>query len=149
MPTNHISLFESVDPIQILSPRVPVNNTTVTSAEVDMQGYEAVDFYLSLGTIDHTVDMTIESSTTSGGTLVALTDVDGVTAALTQISATGDNAQYCVSIYRPTNRYLKAVVTVGAGTTGAYLSATAIRYRKAGNTPVTSTLAELIKSRIN
>lgn len=145
----HQSLFESADVIQALTPRTPVNNTTVTSAEVDMQGYEAVDFLLNLGTIDTTVDMTIYSSTTSGGTLVALTDVDGTTASLTQIPGTGDNTGYVLSIYRPTNRYLKAVVTVGSGTTGAYLSLEAIRYRAAGLVPVTSTLGELKKYRCN
>jgi len=147
--TYHISLFEGADVIQALTPRTPVNNTAVTSAEVDMQKYESVDFLLNLGTIDAVVDMAIYSSTTSGGTLVALSDVDSVAAALTQIAATGDNKGYVVSVYRPTNRYLKAVVTVGNGTTGAYLSLQAIRYRAAGLTPVTSTLGELIKSRCN
>lgn len=149
MTQAHQSPFESMDPATILTPRAPVNNTAVTSSEVDMQGYEGCLFLLSLGTIDAAVDMVIESSTTTGGTLSALLDVDDATADLTQITATGDNKQYCVDVYRPTNRFLKAVVTVGSGTTGAYLELTAIRYRAAGLMPVTTSLAELIKAKCN
>lgn len=146
---DHISLLEQVDPIQAFKPQGPLNNTTVTSAVVDMQGYEAVDFLLNVGTIDTTVDMTIESSTTSGGTLSPLTDVDGVTAALTQITAGQDNSEFGISIYRPTNRYLQAVVAIGNGSTASMICVTALRYRHAGNVPVTSTLTQLIKTRCN
>ncbi len=149
MTQAHQSPFESMDPATIIHAGTPVNNAASTSSEVDMQGYEGCLFLLSLGTIDTTVDMQIDSSSTSGGTLAALTDTDSATADLTQITATGDNKQYCVDVYRPTNRYLKAIVTVGSGTTGAYLQVTAIRYRAAGLHPVTTSLAELIKSRCN
>jgi hypothetical protein len=117
------------------------NNTQVNGNGVDMQGWDGVLFILNLGTIDAAVDMALFSDTTSA--FSSATAVTG--AAITQVPATGDGQIVAIDLYRPTERHVRARITVASGTTGAALSVTSMRYRATGRLPITQTLDELVK----
>lgn|SRR5574338_723965 len=118
-----------------------LNNGQVSGVGVDMQGWDGVLFVLNLGTIDAAVDMAAYRDDNSSFTSATL--ITG--AAVTQVPATGDGQIVGVDVYRPSERYVRARITVGNGTTGAQLSVTSIRYRATGRLPITQTLDELVK----
>lgn len=119
-----------------------LNNGNVTGTAVDTQGYDGCLFVLNLGTIDATVDMAISRCATAGfSTVTAITG-----ASIAQVSATGDGFIVAVDVWRPSQRYLRASITIGNGTTGAQLACAAHLYRKAGMMPMaTQTLNQLVK----
>jgi hypothetical protein len=117
------------------------NNTQVNGAGVDMQGWDGVLFVLALGTIDAAVDMGLFSDTTS-----AFSSATAITGAeIVQVPGTGDNQIVAIDLYRPSERHVRARVTVASGTTGAALSVTSMRYRATGRLPITQTLDQLVK----
>src|SRR5574338_18428 len=124
MPSYHQSPAEVLAVTNHVTARL-LNNGNVTGTAVDMQGYDGCMFVLALGTIDATVDMQISRCATAGfSTVTAITG-----AAMTQLSATGDGSIVCVDVYRPTQRFVRASITIGSGTTGAQLQCSAIKYR--------------------
>lgn len=140
MPNYHMSPAEGMAIEQEITARL-ANNTQVNGTGVDMQGWDGVLFILNLGTIDAAVDMAAFRDDASN--FPSATAITG--AAITQISATGDGFVVGVDVYRPSERYVRARVTVASGTTGAQLSVTSIRYRATGRLPITQTLDELVK----
>lgn len=140
----HQSLADSVKITQnVVSQRL--NNSSANGADLDMAGWDGVLFVLNLGATDATVDMVAQSSASGGGAGYA--NITG--AAISQISATGDNRIVAIDVWRPTNRFVRSRVTVGAGTTGADFGVLAIQYKATGRMPVTQALAELVKVREN
>jgi hypothetical protein len=136
-PTDIMSLSQEI-------PSIPSAASTATNgAGVDMQGWDGVLFVLNLGATDGTVDMKAQGDDNSS--FSSATDITG--AAITQISATGDNRLSAISVWRPTERFVRAVVTTGAGAVADELGVLAIRFRRTGRTPITqhATLAEVIK----
>jgi len=118
----------------------PDDRTTggVTSGEIDMQGWNGAMFLMPVGALGGVLDLAIYSSTTAGGALVAITG-----AAITQMTGGQDNHVVAIDIYRPTNRFLKAVMTVAtSGDSGVV----ALQYDPAGNTPITqpATVSEVV-----
>jgi len=140
MPNFHQSPADGHAITQDVTPRT-INNTQVSGAGVDMQGWDGCLFVLNLGTIDATVDMSIQRDDASNfGSATAITG-----SSITQVPATGDGQAVAVDVWRPSERYVRSRVTVGSGTTGAALGVTAIRYRATGRLPITQTLNELVK----
>lgn len=99
------------------------NNTTLTSGYADYTKFARVLFILDVGATDTTVDFKLRAAKDTSGTGLA----DVTNAAITQISATGDNHQVLIeltgealhSIMGQGFNYVKGSVTIGSGTTGA------------------------------
>lgn len=140
MPNYHMSPAESNAIEQEVTARL-LNNGNVNGAGQDMQGWDGCLFLLNLGTIDAAVDMAVVRDDNSS--FSSATAITG--ASIVQVPATGDGQIVAIDVYRPSERYVRASVTVGSGTTGAQLSVTAIRYRGTGRLPMTQTLDQLVK----
>lgn len=108
--------------IQAINPAL-VNNTTATTGWVDVRNATGVFAFVAIGATDTTVDAKLQKATSSGG--AGATDISG--AAITQLGATDDNKQ--ASIGCETSEFssgaythVRLLVTVGNGSTGAYVS---------------------------
>lgn len=138
MPGYHQSPLDIMLATQVVNPQTG-NNTTVNGTAVDMAGWDGVYFVVMVGATDTTVDAKLQDS--ADGTTFA--DISG--ASLSQWSATDDNKAKAIDIWRPSRRYVRPVVTIGAGTSGAVVAVLAVRYRGTGRRPPTQDLAELKK----
>lgn len=115
----------------------------VNGIGVDMQesgGWDGVLFEMSVGVIGNggTLDMRVVGSANanfSGAVNIADADNSSNNASITQIANTVANVIVAIDVYRPTNRYVRAVVT--AATNNANVAVTARRYRNQGRTPMT------------
>lgn len=130
---------------QEIAPIASAASTATNGNGVDMQGWAGVLFVLNLGATDGTVDMKAQRDDNSS--FSSATDITG--AAITQVAGTGDNKLYMLDVYRPSERYVRAVVTTGAGATADQLGVTATRYRGTGRFPIAqhSSVGELITVR--
>jgi len=140
MPNYHMSPADGMAIETEVTARL-LNNGQVNGVGVDMQGWDGCLFVLNLGTIDAAIDMAAFRD--DNASFTSATAITG--AAITQIAATGDGSIVGIDVYRPSERYVRARVTVASGTTGAQLSVTSIRYRATGRLPITQTLDELVK----
>jgi hypothetical protein len=143
----HQSPAETLALQQELPSQALAASTAFNGDGSDMQGWDGILFILNLGVTDGTVDMKVQGDDNSS--FSSATDITG--AASTQIAATGDNKLYCIDVYRPTERYIRAVVTTGAGAVADEAGVISIRYRGTGRRPVTqhADVAELIKVKVN
>lgn len=120
-------------------PAAKVDNATVNTRVIDLAGYDHCEVYVLLGDTDigitqlllqesdeKTSDFALASPQTIPGTVVG-TDpqADGGASALP--TATDDNKVWKFEIKAAgRKRYIKPVVTVGDGTTGAYVTVLAV-----------------------
>jgi len=104
----------------------------VNGAGVDMAGWDGVAFQAALGAFTGagTFDMRVVESENSN--FSGAVNVSG--AAIVQQANTGPNVIVTIDVYRPTNRYVRAVGTVAVN--NVVYGVTAIRYRAQGRTPV-------------
>lgn len=144
---NHQSPAESMSFSLDVPPQSIAASSAVNGNGVDMQGYEGVLFVLAVGALDGTQDMKVQGDDNSG--FSSPTDITG--AAITQVSATGDNKLYLLDVYRPTERFVRSVVTNGAGAVADFQGVIAMRYRVAGIIPITqhADVGELVKVKVN
>lgn len=123
---------------QVLPPAAAVNNASASPNSVDCAGWDYCEFHVSLGATD--IALTAlklqeadDNSTFSDvvGTRFG-TDTDMSGNASTLPTATSDDSMYIISVdSRKRKRYLKPVITVGNGTTGAFLAVEAVLSRGA------------------
>jgi hypothetical protein len=140
MGQSHASFLELAAIEQILDP-ASRNNNTFLSAVIDMAGYEHVDIQVVMGATDCLTDVKLTESVNADGS--APTDVSG--AALTQISATGDNKSYILSVAgtKLSKRYL-VVSSVVSNATGAIFGIVSYKYPHSGEgTPVTQAAGDV------
>jgi hypothetical protein len=120
-PSDGVAVAAAIDP-QL------VDNAAVTSDWVSLKNFAQIMFVVNLGATDITVDAKIQSADDSSGT--NNTDITGL--AVTQLTDTDDNKQVilCVdeSEVNSGDTHVAVVVTVGNGTTGAYVSAVGIGF---------------------
>lgn len=122
-----------------ITPAVVTDNTVQTSAAIDRQGYDIVEFLVNLGTLsdaDTTVAVKLTECDTSGGsyTDVASTDLLGTT---TEASFQFDDDGEVRKLgYVGIKRYVKVVATPSNNTGNIPIAATAI-LAKAGLLPIT------------
>ena len=130
-----------------LSPQSIAASTAANGNGVDMQGWDGCLFVLLLGVIDGVQDMKAQGDDNSG--FSSATDITG--AAITQVAATGDDKIYLLDVWRPTERYIRPVVTNGAGAVADFQAVLTIRYRATGRLPMSqhSTVGELKKVAVN
>ena len=106
----------------------PLNNTTIASDWVDLSRFRSALFVLMAGATDTTVDMRLAESKDTVGT--GIQDLPG--RAIIAIASTEDNRQAAIGVSQEHltrnsgYRYVRAVVTVGAGAAGATLAVVAI-----------------------
>lgn len=126
---------------QLVDPQSIAASSSVNGASVDMQGWGGCLFVLSLGAIDGTQDLQVQDSSDNS----SFANISGF--AITQVAATGDNKLYVIDVQNPAKRYLRPVVTNGAGATADFQAVIGIRYGRNGLTPVTqhATVGEVVK----
>jgi hypothetical protein len=120
-PSDAVAVVAAIDP-QL------VDNAAKTSDWVALKDHGSVMFVLNVGATDITVDAKIQSADDGSGTNAA--DITGL--ALTQITATDDNKQFVITVDQSEvnsgDTHVALVVTVGDGTTGAYISAVGLGF---------------------
>lgn len=129
---------------ELVTMEVPASSpgAGVNGIGVDMQelgGWDGVIFEAVVGVIGNggTFDMRAVQSANanfSGAVNIADADNSSNTAAAVQVANTVANVVVSIDVFRPVNRYLRAVVT--AATNNANVAVTARRYRNQGRTPV-------------
>lgn len=100
--------------------------TAVNSDSVDMQGYEGVAFFASLGTANSGNFMKIQQSSDDGSS-DSFADLTG-----TKVSSDGTSTDLLAEVYQPRERYVRAVVDrSGANSTVEAIWAVRFNPRKA------------------
>jgi hypothetical protein len=114
--------------IDVIKPQL-VNNASVYSAWLPMHDAVRLLAIINVGVTDITLDAKIQQATDSSGT--GAKDVTG--AAITQYTATDDNKYSTIDLeaaaldINNNFTYVRLGITVGNGSTGAYVSASVIR----------------------
>jgi hypothetical protein len=120
-PSDGVAVAAAIDP-QL------ADNTALTSDWVSLKDFAQVMFVVNVGATDIEVDAKIQSADDSSGTNAA--DISGL--AVTQLTGTDDNKQVILSVNQAEvntgDTHVAVVVTVGNGTTGAYVSAVGIGF---------------------
>lgn len=119
------TLSERLALVATIDPQL-VDNNSVNSDWASMQHVRRILFTLLLGATDTTVNAKLQRASDSGGSDAE--DIPGK--ALTQLGSTSDNKQAQLEISADALggafRYVRLVVTVGDGTSGAYVAATGV-----------------------
>lgn len=122
----------------VFSPRAVVNNASYTCNIIDTFGFDYAQFVFQLGATDIALTaFKLQESDDSGmsgaadvaGTIFG-TDKNDTGNTSTLPSATDDDKVFEMAVnLRPRKRYLRPVVTVGSGSTGAYMNGLVILSR--------------------
>lgn len=104
--------------LTVVSTGAAAGETTVTSAPVDMAGFDSVMFIVSLGTqvAGAVITATAEQSTTSGGSYSPIVDaISGANASetVTDVGGNSDNGVIVIDVFRPSAEFVECVVTRG------------------------------------
>lgn len=120
----------------VTSPQAIINNASATTASVDTLGFDYVKFTLILGATDialtalkvQEADADSGYADVTGLVYGTSTNTAGTTSTLP--SATDDNKGFSFLVdMRGRKRWLDLVLTVGSGSTGAYVTVIAELYR--------------------
>jgi len=133
--SNNLAIVAAIDP-QI------VDNNTVSTDLVDMSLYSRVIFIVEVGFCDTTVNAKIREAKDDAG----VTEQDLTGLAITQLADDDDNKQVILEVSAANlsagYRYVSCDVTVGNGTSGAYISAVGLagdsRYNPASDNDLAS-----------
>lgn len=118
----------------VTAPGAQVNNASATCTAVDTIGWDYARFRLFLGATDIALTAwKVQQCDTSGGSYADIAtsdDATGTTGDGRLPTATDDNNFFDILIdLRGKMRFMKPVITVGNGTTGAYLACECELYR--------------------
>ena len=139
-------IFGQHEKMQIVTaPATLVNDAAVTTTAIDTKGYDYAQIYVILGANDATFStLAVQESDASGSGYANITGAvfgtstnsAGDTSAVPD--GDDDNTIFCVDIdLRGRKRYLDVSATVGAGSSGAYVTILAVLSR-AEETPNTA-----------
>lgn len=108
-------------------------------AGVDMQGWDGVMFVINIGAITGAgvADAYVVRDDNSG--FNSQTNING--AVLTQV--VNANTLQIIDVFRPSERYVRLILTPGANT--VLYSATAIRYRRSGLLPPSQSAEQVVR----
>lgn len=133
-----------VDSVLVLPAHIKIQAlvaTAVNGTAIDMQGWDGCDFIIPYGVFG------------TSGTLTGLVQRDDnsgfnsptniANSSITQVNATNANAGVCVSIFNPSERYLRMQLT--GQTNGVTAGVVAIQYRRTGILPATASLVETVR----
>lgn len=137
----HDSLADRTDPANNIPPQSMTGGAAVNGAAVDMSGWDGAMFILHIGAI------------TGAGTLAARVERDDnsgfnsatniTNAALVNVTNTNPNSIAVIDVWRPSERYVRAVLTQGTNTVVA--GATVVRYRRNGILPPTASAVQVVR----
>jgi hypothetical protein len=138
-------MTEALPVVAAIDPQL-ADDTTVSSDLVDMENRRRVIFVLLVGATDTTVDAKIREA--QDGSATGEQDLTGKS--ITQIAADEDNGQVIIEVAAEEMStgytHLSLDVTVGDGSTGAYIAAVALagvtRYKP--DTDDLSSVAEIV-----
>lgn len=137
--------------VLVTPPAAIVNNSSLTTAEIDTYGYDYCEITVCLGATDIALTaLKVQESNVSGSGfadisgLVFGTSANDTGSASTLPSSTDDNGIYkfLIDLKNNRKRYLDVVATVGNGSTGAFVTILA-ELSRASETPVTAVEAGL------
>jgi len=113
--------------IQLIWPQARLNNTAITSASVDRKGFNYAAIRVAIGATDvgFTTFKLQESDDNTTFTDIAGADFSIAPLTLPASGATNTLWEWQVDLRGSRKRYLKPALTVGNGTSGAFVSATA------------------------
>lgn len=116
-------LSEELAVVATIDPGALLDNTTATSDWVAVKNFKKIMFVVAIGATDTTVDAIIQEAVDGSGTTP--TTVTGKAA--TQLSAAyGDNKQVILEVdaseLLSTTSHVACKITVGDGSTGAYVA---------------------------
>lgn len=139
----HQGLADNVLITQELAPQAAT--TVQTGDGVNVIGWDGVQFAINLGAFTGAAvcDARVVGSANanfSGATNVA-------NAALVQVPAANNNNLFIIDVYKPTNLYLRCLVTPAANT--LLLAVTATRYKRGGVLPPTQAALQYVKVQEN
>ena len=116
--------------VPITNPAAIANNTSPTTTSIDTAGYDYLEVFVYIGATDIALTaLKLQESDTDGSYADVTGLVYGTSAAIsgttsTLPSATDDNKCFKFEVdLRGRKRYFDLVVTVGNGSTGAYVTA--------------------------
>lgn len=147
----HQSLADSVLTTLEIAPKSSSSSTT-NGAGVDMAGWDAVMFIVSVGAISTggKLDGYVDGDDNSGfNTATNISGVNAtganVNAVLTQVS--NANTTHIIDVYRPSERYVRLNLTPSDNT--VLHGAIAMRYRRTGILPPTQAAEQVVRVRQN
>lgn len=142
----HDSLSDRTKLVPALGP-ITLPAAATAGILVDTQGWDGARFEISVGALTGgaTLDAYVKRDSASAFT----TSTNITNAALVQItsSAANSNSVSVIDVFRPSQRYLKLVVTSGAAAVIAAASCTL--YRSSGLIPPTQTALQVVKVQEN
>jgi hypothetical protein len=140
----HLALSDQTLATQEIAP-ASASSGAKNGAGVDMQGWEGVAFHISIGAITGAgvADARVTEDDNSG--FNSQTNITN--AALTQIPAANANTLHIIDVYRPSQRYVRCVLTPADNT--VVYAVTAVRYRRAGLLPPTQAANQTVKVAAN
>ena len=130
-----------VKKVLVTPPGAILDNTSLTTAEIDTLGYSWLEFEVILGATD--IALTAYKLTTSDTAGSGHADLSGAVGGtdFTLPTATSDNKVHTIWVnLLGKKRYFDSVITVGDGAAGGYFTAIA-RLHKGGQQPVSATAA--------
>jgi hypothetical protein len=131
--TTHSTLTDQTDSsVEIPSQLLTGAGGATNGAGVDMQGWEGVVFTINLGVL--TGSGALDAYAQSSPTSKTCTDMANITgSAITQVLTAKQNNAVQISIYRPTQRYVRCVLNQTVN--NVQVSVTATRFRRSGVNP--------------
>jgi hypothetical protein len=113
--------------VQLIWPQARLNNTAITSASVDRKGFNYAAIRVAIGATDigFTIFKLQESDDNTTFTDIAGADFSVSPLSLPASGATDTLWEWQVDLRGSRKRYLKPALTVGNGTSGAFVSVTA------------------------
>ncbi len=136
----HQSPFDVILAQMSLQPQVRGSGATAAGTGIDMQGWDGIAFLVTHGTSDAASVALSTQESTDNSTWAA----SSVTATITALAGTAAETSI-LDLYKPTNRYVRPLLTIGTATTGTLVSVTAFQYRRTGRAPVTQVVSQLAK----
>ena len=134
----HVSLGRNAK-VTLINTGESAAQSTITSDEIDMAGFEGVMFLVHMGTIDGSA---VTSTFVRQATATGMGSAATLTGSTHTIADTGDDSIYLTDVYRPLEQFLD--VRVSRGTSNSVIqSIVAIQYngRKPPVTHDASTVA--------
>jgi len=124
------------------APQAKVNNATASAGYIDTQGFRYLEVSVIIGALDVALTtLKLQECDTSGGsyvdvvgTRVGTDNNDQAALSVLPTSASGNTIQKFEIDLRGRMRFIKPIVTVGNGSTGAYLAVVGKLWR-GENTP--------------
>lgn len=144
----HQSPFEELKYTQCINP-ADLGDGATNGSVIDMQGWDGIVFIAIAGALGAggTLDLKAQGDDAVG--FGSPTDITG--AAITQVPDTGDNKSYMLDVWRPTERFIRGVVTIGGAGVAVVVGLVAVQYRFSGKTPITqdATVGSIKKVAVN